>query len=452
MTKQKTLHIFLSQPTIWFLFAGKTRSLETFEKGLDLKKILEICHDYDANKIILFLEFPWVLTHFEITITLSTDELTSYAKMHLGFQDVPENDVQKFSTQESANSKSLEIPVGGIYFKQAESDRIGLLCATLSKEILALKILLKQELLLTVETVPLIVACVPLLMKSSENSMIFKGLEQTFFLEKKDGFLSKLVELPAFENISQELFVSDQLPFESKPQTFRLLPDETKIDISENKILHEKNPNKKFSSYMKNEIYFHEILTEWKGLSNSPKSGFWWASPQNNGWLKKVVSWWNLTLVLIIAIVAGAGIFYNQTLEQRKVLQHELSSFELELEKQRQNSSSNNYGIRKKHLEQLEVIAEKMLQEGARKQQAIQSILSSIEDAWLENFEFKNKQIRLELLALESINAVDLFLKLSKLPETESVHFKSQQKTKIKEHELIRFILLIKLAPPKGSK
>jgi hypothetical protein len=43
-------------------------------------------------------------------------------------------------------------------------------------------------------------------------------------------------------------------------------------------------------------------------------------------------------------------------------------------------------------------------------------------------------------------------LKLSKIPEADSVHFKSQQKTKIKKHELTRFILLIKLAPPLGTK
>jgi hypothetical protein len=54
----------------------------------------------------------------------------------------------------------------------------------------------------------------------------------------------------------------------------------------------------------------------------------------------------------------------------------------------------------------------------------------------------------LELLALEPIDAVDLFLKLSNMPETVKVHFKSQQKTKLKGHELIRFKLLIELAHP----
>ena len=78
--------------------------------------------------------------------------------------------------------------------------------------------------------------------------------------------------------------------------------------------------------------------------------------------------------------------------------------------------------------------------------------MSSIEGAWLESFDFEGRNLGLRLLALAPINVVDLFLKLSKIPEAESVRFKSQQKTKIKEHELTRFILLIKLSPPLGAK
>ena len=61
-------------------------------------------------------------------------------------------------------------------------DRVSLLCATLPAENLRLKNMLKQEFTSTVEMVPLINACVPILMKNSMDSMIFKGLEQSFYL------------------------------------------------------------------------------------------------------------------------------------------------------------------------------------------------------------------------------------------------------------------------------
>ena len=47
-----------------------------------------------------------------------------------------------------------------------------------------------------------------------------------------------------------------------------------------------------------------------------------------------------------------------------------------------------------------------------------------------------------------SVNAVDLFIKLSKMSETAHVQLKSQQKSRIKGREVIRFTLAIELAPP----
>ena len=47
-----------------------------------------------------------------------------------------------------------------------------------------------------------------------------------------------------------------------------------------------------------------------------------------------------------------------------------------------------------------------------------------------------------------SVNAVDLFIKLSKMPEAAHVQLKSQQKSRIKGHEVIRFTLAIELAAP----
>jgi hypothetical protein len=101
-----------------------------------------------------------------------------------------------------------------------------------------------------------------------------------------------------------------------------------------------------------------------------------------------------------------------------------------------------------KHIEQLEILAKQLVHEAFWKQQTLQSLLSSIEGSWLEGFYFNDHNLRLELLTLEPVNAVDLFIKLSKMSETAHVQLKSQQKSRIKEHEVIRFTLVIELAPP----
>jgi len=58
----------------------------------------------------LFLEFPWVLTYFDITITLSSEELASFTKMSLSLAnktDTGERGLQAKQSRNSVNSDYL---------------------------------------------------------------------------------------------------------------------------------------------------------------------------------------------------------------------------------------------------------------------------------------------------------------------------------------------------------
>jgi hypothetical protein len=151
---------------------------------------------------------------------------------------------------------------------------------------------------------------------------------------------------------------------------------------------------------------------------------------------------------LILTGVVASALFYYQLQQQRKNLQQNLSSLELKLENQILNSPFVLSAESEKHIEQLEILAKQLVQEAFWTQQTLQTLLSSIEGSWIEGFYFKDHNLRLELLTLEPVNAVDLFIKLSKMSETAHVQLKSQQKSRIKGHEVIRFTLAIELAPP----
>jgi len=97
--------------------------------------------------------------------------------MYLAFQNIPESKAQSSILAKQNNSWATEFPVGEIYFKQAQDDRVSLLCETLTAESLSLKNMLKQKLPSTVEMVPLISYYVTILLKYSVNSIIFKCLE-----------------------------------------------------------------------------------------------------------------------------------------------------------------------------------------------------------------------------------------------------------------------------------
>jgi len=112
MIQQKTLYIFLAKRTVWFWFAGKRSCFKPVSKPLNSENILEHCRKWSASRIILFLEFPWVLTHFDITITLSSEELASFAKMRLSLAnktDTGERGVQAKQSRNSVNAVDLFI-------------------------------------------------------------------------------------------------------------------------------------------------------------------------------------------------------------------------------------------------------------------------------------------------------------------------------------------------------
>ena len=112
MIQQKTLCIFLAKWTEWFWFARKRSCLKPVSKPLNSENILEQCRKWSSSRIILFLEFPWALTYFDIMITLSSEEIASFTKMSLSLAnktDTGERGVQAKQSRNSVNAVDLFI-------------------------------------------------------------------------------------------------------------------------------------------------------------------------------------------------------------------------------------------------------------------------------------------------------------------------------------------------------
>ena len=125
MIQQKTLYFFLAKRTVWFWFAGKRSCLKPVSNPLNSENILEQCRKRSSSRIILFLEFPWVLTYFDITITLSSEELASFTKMSLSLAnktDTGERGVQAKQSRNSVNAVDLFIKLS----KMSEAEHVQL--------------------------------------------------------------------------------------------------------------------------------------------------------------------------------------------------------------------------------------------------------------------------------------------------------------------------------------
>ena len=104
MIQQKTLYIFLAKRTVWFWFAGKRSCLKPVSKPFNSENILEQCRKWSSSRINLFLEFPWVLIHFDIKITILSEELASFAKMRLSLANKTDTGERGLQVKQSRNS------------------------------------------------------------------------------------------------------------------------------------------------------------------------------------------------------------------------------------------------------------------------------------------------------------------------------------------------------------
>ena len=86
----------------------------------------------------------------------------------------------------------------------------------------------------------------------------------------------------------------------------------------------------------------------------------------------------------------------------------------MDLEQYTNKSTALIYAAREKHLEELGKFAKQIVEESFWKQQTLQTLLSSIEGAWLESSDFEGRNLRLHLLVLAPIIAVDLFSEILK--------------------------------------
>jgi hypothetical protein len=115
----------------------------------------------------------------------------------------------------------------------------------------------------------------------------------------------------------RNFFLADQLPQNSKPQSFRLIPEASAEAYFENNTEIDTANKISETTDLQNGVALITVLSEWKGMAHSPKSGFWWAAQNNHRRLRRVGSWWTFAGMLILALVEGIGLFYHETLKHR---------------------------------------------------------------------------------------------------------------------------------------
>ena len=159
--RKSVCYIFLGRYEIWIVLRGQVVHAEVAPQALTFSDVIKQCSRWKCSKIVLFLEFPWVLLNVQVTIPLSRNDAFQFSRNVLGFH---QSTADKFSK------------IGVCFFELAEKNKKGILSAALPPQTLKLIDGLQKNKRVKVEAVPLLCAYLPHLLKMPSDVIFFRGV------------------------------------------------------------------------------------------------------------------------------------------------------------------------------------------------------------------------------------------------------------------------------------
>jgi len=436
------LYLILSHHKVWGC-SGDQCFVKFSEEALTSTVLLEFLKQQDhavnetlslsSRKLFLFLEFPWVLTHFEECVLLSTQEASHYLCSHF--------ETLKPETSRSEGASSFSNNIAAAFFPANNLGKQGVLSVAPSSQLLELIKEIQKDWKLQVQWTPLLYLCLPEIIESSKSSVSFQGLEQEFFIQTENHCLTQIVEIPklhvkessSFYNASgvRKFFSDLILEHSTHPEHLYLLEKNPLQNTNQSGnqstgLINSENP-KTFDGRS-----LSELLKSWKGYAKNPNKGFWKAEQEAQENRK---SWLLAGVIFLLVAVIAIGIWQ---------LHSELESLKTQVfAQQKIDQKTKNIEMRTLQNKQiqdhkrLKALHSKLTQKSALNQKSLKQILDMLKGVWLQEVRYTEQTLQLRLLSFSAQALPELLSELEQIPLVEQATLRSQQQTKIAEKALI---------------
>ncbi|MBF0289786.1 MAG: hypothetical protein HQM14_18385 [SAR324 cluster bacterium] len=387
-------------------------SLNTWPEQIKISDIIETCSGWSFSKIVLFLEFPWVLLAFEPIISLSRTDISQYSRNILSFHNSTAASLQK---------------IGACLFDLTEKNKKGLLCASLAPQSIKLIENLKKNKKIKIDSVPLLYACIPALLKEKSESILFHGINQAALVTKHSDTLQKIILLP--ESVSKdanEYILADYLNVSSKDtHTCQLIKQpaankKSDISVSMFSIIERSNMGAKHST-----------------------NPFWWEVQRKSF----QISWKSMTMLCWVGVMLILFVWYfsakqsnermkqqlNQSIQKLNEDQAKIDQFKEYIEKQNRFIQINTLY---QHLRESSGVVKKMLE---------QLINPMTSESWIEQIKYDRSQMHLTLLTLKTSLIPEIIDQMATASIVKKIYLKSQQLISLNQQEIVKFTLQIDL-------
>ena len=413
MFRQKPIcYLLVGRHGIWIVYQDHVVHVETSSESLTPDTIVEKCSKWRCSKIILYLEFPWVLTAFQAIIPLSRTDTTQYSRNILGFHHT---NPEKFSK------------IGASFLDLPEKNKKGLFCASLPPQTLQLIEALQRKHRVKVEPIPLLYACLEELLRQPANSILFYGINQVIFIEKQNNVLQKITLLPeSMAKEANEKVIEDYLNI--SPDTIHPLSLSEHAQPTINNTTH---------------LSILSVIRQGKGIAKNASHAFWWETREiswktNWKWVG-VQGWMGIMLFLIgwnfIAIEANQKLQQQLTQSDQKVKEDQTKMIQFK-----------EYTAQQEHFIQVNTIYQHLKASSAMAKQMLDQLITPMNaPVWIEKLIYEEHRLELHLLAMEKAIIPEVLDQLEAVLMVNKILLQSQQMIQLEQRDIVKFALQIEL-------
>ncbi|MBF0279048.1 MAG: PilN domain-containing protein [SAR324 cluster bacterium] len=412
LRRKSVCYVIAGGKEVWIVFEEKIIHLKSESKILTPSSIVEKCAKLRCSKIVLFLEFPWILLTFQTIIPLSRVDAIRYSRNLLGFH---------YSNPEQFSK------IGVCLFDVFEKNKKGLFCASLPPRTVELLEDLRKQKRGNVEPIPLLYACVSEIFGNTSEKILFYGLNQVAFIEKREDLLQKITLIPGSE---------------SKEVNEKIIEDYFSVSSSE---IHSLHLSKCFPDQLDSSthISIFSIAQHWKGNAKHIKNPFWWEKPE--------ISWKNqwrwIGVIGWIFIMIGLIVWDYSAIENNRELQQNLNkSLQRIKEDQTKINQFKAYTEQQEHFIQVGTIYQHLKDSSVMVKKILEQLIGSMSaSVWIEKLSYQEQSLELNLVALETSLIPQVLEHLEQTPMIDQVFLKSQQMSQLNQRDVVKFVLHIEL-------
>lgn len=411
LNRKSVCYVFVGRYAIWVVFRARVVHAEISPRALTVSHIIKKCSRWKCSKIVLFLEFPWVLLNVQVTIPLSRNDAFQYSRNVLGFHH---STADKFSK------------IGICFFELTEKNRKGLLSAALPPQTLKLIDGLKKNKRVKVEPVPLLCGYLPQLLKMASDVIFFRGIRQTVFLTKKKQLLEKITILPeASAKEGGTKIIGDFL--DVVPEGYKTVYLSNQAAESEDKA----------------SLSILTTTRQWKGMTKNSNPSFEWETPE----LSWKTNWKWLAAAGGVGIMGILFFWYFSLQETNTNLQQQISrSLQKIQEDQTKIEHFKVYARQREHFIQMNTIYQHLKRMSVVAKKSLEQLIAPMDRrVWIEYLNYSDQQLDLSLMALDANVIPDVLEQLAATPATEKIQLKSQEIVQIEQQDVVKIILRIDL-------